>query len=126
MKNLSLIQQNYIEAIYDLCKEHGHAHTKSIAEKLEIRMASATEAVQMLSAAGFVNYNKRQAVTLTEKGNNLALELEGRHAILSEFFKLIGSPTESAEDAACKVEHHIDSEITSLLKKHIEECKKKN
>ena len=124
MTSLSLVQQNYIETIHHLCEIHGHAHTKAIAEELNIRMASATEAVQTLSAAGYVNYSKRQAITLTEQGEVLAAELQKRHAILAAFFKMIGSPDDVAEDAACRVEHNIDSDIALLIEKHMEKISK--
>ena len=119
MNTLSLIQQNYIEAIYHLCNIHGHAHTKAIAEELNIRMASATEVIQTLSLAGYVNYSKRQAITLTDTGTKLAIELERRHGILAAFFKEIGCSVDVAEKTACKVEHHIDSETALLIEKYM-------
>jgi len=119
MNTLSLVQQNYIETIHHLCKVHGHAHTKAISEELNIRMASATEVVQTLSLAGYVNYSKRRAITLTEKGTQLALELEKRHEILAAFFKEIGCSANIAENTACRVEHHINTEIALLIEKYM-------
>ena len=124
MAHLSLVQQNYIETIYQLCEEHGHAHMKAIAEALKIQMASATEAVQALSASGYVNYSKRQAITLTESGNRLAGELQKKHRILSHFFQKIGCNLESAEETACQVEHHIDANIANLIEKHLDSLDK--
>ena len=121
MTPLSLVQQNYIETIYSLCMEHGHAHTKDIAEALHIRMASATEVMQALSASGYINYNKRRAVTLTDKGLEIARELHRRHSILADFFRMIGCPEDLAEEAACKVEHNIDGNIAAMIEKHIQE-----
>lgn len=120
MVPLSLVQQNYIETIYQLCEEHGHAHMKAIAEALHIQMASATEAVQTLSLAGYVNYSKRQAITLTDNGIQLALELQKKHKVLSEFFQRIGCTLKSAEETACQVEHHIDNDIANLIEKHLD------
>ena len=119
MLSLSLIQQNYVETIHHLCEVHGHAHTKAIADALNIRMASATEAVQSLSLAGYVNYSKRQAITLTDIGNEVAVELKKRHDILAQFFVEIGCTLDVAEETACKVEHHIDSDIAQLIEKHM-------
>jgi DtxR family Mn-dependent transcriptional regulator len=101
--------------------EHGHAHTKDIAEALDIKMASATEVMQTLSASGYINYNKRRAVTMTDKGLKIARELHRRHSILADFFKMIGCSPDLAEEAACKVEHNIDGEIAALIEKHIRE-----
>jgi len=120
MEKLSLVQQNYIETIHHLCEIHGHAHTKAIAGELKIRMASATEVVQHLASAGYLHYNKRQAITLTSKGNTIAKELKRRHQILADFFRLIGCDSKVAEKAACKVEHNIDSDIAELIEKHID------
>jgi DtxR family Mn-dependent transcriptional regulator len=123
MSSLSLVQQNYIEAIHHLCEIHGHAHTKAIAEELKIRMASATEVVQTLAVAGYLNYSKREAITLTSKGSRLAKELKKRHEVLADFFRMIGCDSDVAEKAACKVEHNIDSDIADLIEKHIRKLK---
>ena len=117
MSSLSLPLQNYIETIHELCLIHEHAHTKAIAEKLNVKMASVTEAVLSLSAQGLVHYNTRQPVTLTEEGKKLAERLHHRHKVLANFFSLIGCENETAETTACKVEHNIDDEVTSLIEK---------
>lgn len=126
MGSLSLVQQNYIETIHHLCEVHGHAHTKAIATELNIRMASATEVIQTLAGVGYLNYNKRGPVTLTQKGIKLAQDLEKRHGILAEFFRIIGCDQDVAEEAACKVEHNIDSDIATLIDKHIKKLSKKS
>lgn len=115
MSKLSLKQQNYIETIYELCEKHEHAHTKAIAEKLNIKMASVTEAMVKLSSKNMVNYSPRHPVTLTEKGKELAEELHFRHEVLARFFSLIGCKTNEAEETACKVEHSINDNITKLI-----------
>jgi len=117
MSRLSLPQQNYIETIYALCLEHEHAHTKAIADKLDVKMASVTEAMLSLATQGLVNYHPRQPVTLTQSGMNVADKLHKRHRILADFFVLIGCNPESAEKTACKVEHNIDDDITILIEK---------
>jgi len=117
MSSLSLPQQNYIETIHELCLVHEHAHTKAIAEKLNVRMASVTEAMLSLSAQGLVNYHARQPVTLTKEGMKVAEKLHRRHQILADFFSLIGCNSSSAEETACNVEHNIDDEVTELIEK---------
>ena len=117
MSSLSLPQQNYIETIYELCLVHEHAHTKAIAEKLNIRMASVTEAMLSLAAQGLVNYHARKPVTLTNAGMQVAEKLHKRHQILANFFSLIGCNTDTAEKTACRVEHSIDDDVTKLIEK---------
>jgi Mn-dependent DtxR family transcriptional regulator len=111
--------ESYIEVVYELCQEHKHAHTKSIAEKMNVKMSSAAEAIANLSSAGLVNYSIRKPVTLTEKGRLMAEHLQKKHRILEKFFTAIGCDSELAERTACKVEHIIDDKVADLIEKHL-------
>ena len=113
---LSLHQQQYIETIYGLCQEEGHAHSKDIATSLEIRMPSVTEALRMLSSMELINYKARQAVTLTDLGTQIGKELHKRHAVFASFFTdILGFDNDYAEKYACKIEHVIDDELRKRL-----------
>ena len=116
-RELSFRRQKYIETIHELCCEHGHAHTKSVAERLGIKMASVTEALRSLSEAGFINYRSREGVTLTAKGHLFAAELDERHSVLADFFhNILGSPKDLSEKLACRAEHSIDEDIRLRLR----------
>ena len=119
LPNISNQLQCYIEVIYDLCLEHQHAHIKSIAEKMNVKMSSVTEAVSNLAAAELVNYNPRKPITLTDSGLQIAEQLLSRHKILADFFSIIGCTTSLAEETACNVEHIIDDTITEKISMHI-------
>ena len=119
LQNISNQLQCYIEVIYDLCLEHQHAHIKSIAEKMEVKMSSVTEAVSNLASAGLVYYNPRKPITLTDSGLQIAEQLLSRHKILAEFFSMIGCTSILAEKTACNVEHIIDDSITEKISMHI-------
>ncbi len=113
---LTMNQQAYIETIHALCLEHHHAHTKAIAEKLGIKMASVTEAIRNLAEKKLVNYEVRKTITLTALGKRIAEELEKRHEILADFFhNILGCPKKRSEDIACKVEHVIDEALGKRL-----------
>ena len=113
---LSLVQQNYIETIYYLCSAHGHAHVKNIADKLNIKMASVTEAMQGLKSLGIVNYAARQNITLTAPGSRIAEELSLRHSTLASFYhEILGCSINKANEIACRVEHVIDPEYMERL-----------
>lgn len=116
MSQLSLPQQKYIETIYELCREHEHAHSKSIAEKLSVKMPSVTEALRTLSALGLVNYRVRKAITLTDAGIKVAKMLDSRHRNLASFFTdILGCEKSRAERFACDIEHVIDCELNCRL-----------
>ena len=67
-KNISLKQQIYLETIYDLSEGEGHAHVKSIAERLSIRMPSVTEVMHKLAEKKLINYDVRKNISLTIEG----------------------------------------------------------
>lgn len=117
-EELTLHQQKYIEAIYELSLlgKHPHAHTKDIAEKLDIKMPSVTEALRNLQNLELINYKARKAVTLTNKGTRIGKELTKRHKAFFEFFTdLLGVDEKHSNDVACKVEHVIDKDIRERL-----------
>jgi DtxR family Mn-dependent transcriptional regulator len=116
LKKISLKQQIYLETIYDLSRSHGHAHVKGIAERLNNRMPSVTEAMRKLAAMGLVNYDVRKNISLTEKGMSIATELDKRHSVLADFYgEILGCNHAKAEEIACKVEHVVDAAFCDRL-----------
>jgi len=113
---LTVPQQEYIETIYLLCSNHEHAHTKDIAEILNVSMPSVADALQTLAKSDLINYQTRQPVTLTEKGETIAKNLNDRHKALSDFFKdALGFDKEYSEKTACNIEHVVDEEFKSRI-----------
>ena len=126
-QEISLGKQEYIETIHELCNgAMGRGvGTKAIADKLGVKMPSVTQALRRLSDAGLINYSPRTAVTLTDSGATLALELHRRHEILEEFFNSIGCPSEKAAKIACLVEHDIDMDVAlkiKMISSHLHVC----
>jgi len=115
-KQLSLKQQVYLETIYDLSRSEGHAHVKSIAERLSIRMPSVTEVMHKLAEKKLINYDVRKNISLSIEGERIAKELDKRHSVLADFFaKILGCPASKAQSIACKVEHVVDSDFCDRL-----------
>lgn len=129
-KILTIQQQNYLETVYDLSLEAGHTHVKDIAAKLSKSMPSVTEAMRKLAKKGYVNYDIRRNITLTELGIKIGKELAERHNILADFYsKILGCPYARAQKIACKVEHVVDKKFCSRLAgfaKFILSCEKEN
>ena len=118
VSSLSLHQQRYIETIFELCieHEHDHAHSKAIAEKLNIKMPSVTEALRTLSGLGLINYQVRKAITLTDRGNQIAETLDRRHKNLASFFiGILGCDSVRANHFACDIEHVIDGDLSNRI-----------
>jgi DtxR family Mn-dependent transcriptional regulator len=111
--------EEYVELIYILEQEHGHAHTGTIAAEMDIKAPSVTEMLQKLEKEGLVEYQGYMGATLTEKGKKTALALMEKHRIIQEFLELIGIDTTTAERDACQIEHHVSTGSVRRLEKFV-------
>ncbi len=120
---LSLKKEKYIETIYSLSEKdpHGHAHAKAIAENMEISMPSVSDALKNLSDLKLINYQVRKAITLTDLGNKIAVDLLNKENILLDFLvNILDLSTKEAESIACKMEHIVDCSFADRLSLFIE------
>ncbi len=102
LKDLSLPQQNYVEAISDLIENHGHAHTTEIAKLLKIKKPSVTEAISRLVEIGVVQ--------------KLGNELMHRHKTLQEFMRdVLEMDPKEADETACRIEHSASPKFIKRL-----------
>ena len=108
---LSESLEDYLEAISELIAIEGHAHTKEIAEKLNVKMPSVTAALRQLDKMGCIVYNTHYPVQLTAVGKEIADQVVRRHRILKKFFgDILGLDPEKASETACRLEHAVDEE----------------
>ncbi|MFW6254842.1 MAG: DtxR family transcriptional regulator [Chitinivibrionales bacterium] len=113
--------EDYLEVILHIITERTVARSMDIAEKLNVRRPTVTVALRSLAEKGLIHYEPRSFVTLTEKGKEVARCIDKRHHVLRDTFtEVFGLDSEVAEDAACKMEHGMSSEVcrqmTSLLR----------
>ena len=102
--------ENYLETIYLLEKEHGHAHIKDIADTIKIKMPSVTQALKKLKREKLLKLEHYGPVALTKKGSVLAGQIFSRHKTIKDFLYLVlGTDEASAEEDACKIEHIISA-----------------
>jgi len=113
---LSASQEDYLEAIFFLSREGGSARPKDIAERMKVRAASVTGALKALAEKGMVNYAPYAAVTLTDKGREIAGRIAVKHEALLHFFtQVLGVDSAEAEEFACTMEHTIPDHILQRL-----------
>ncbi|MFV0435918.1 MAG: metal-dependent transcriptional regulator [Desulfopila sp.] len=114
--SLSASLEDYIEAIYHIIDEKLVARSKEIAARLQVSRASVTEALRALSHKGLINYEPYEAITMTEKGREVAKDVIYRHESLKRFFvEVLALDNAIAEDGACKIEHSAPPEIISRM-----------
>ncbi|RZN62968.1 metal-dependent transcriptional regulator [Methanonatronarchaeum sp. AMET6-2] len=111
--------EDYLEAISKALEENEKARTNEIALELEVSASSVTEMLQKLDEKGYINYQKYQGVTLTEKGREIADDVIETHEAIKRLFIMLGVPPKKAERDACKVEHHLSDETIIRLKKFV-------
>ena len=111
MNQLSESLEDYLEAIAELIAVEGHAHTKEIAEKLNVKMPSVTGALRQLEKMNYIVYNTHYPVSLTSEGKAVADEVIRRHQVLMRFFAgILGLSLEKASETACRLEHVVDKD----------------
>jgi DtxR family Mn-dependent transcriptional regulator len=92
--------------------EKGAARPKDIADRLSVKAASVTGALQMLAKKELVNYAPYDVVTLTTAGKRIAKKIASKHEALLRFFhNVLDIPRDDADDFACKMEHVIPDHV---------------
>ena len=112
--------EQYIETIYEIVKKKGYARVKDVSELLGVGFSAVSEMFNKLSEKGYINYEKHGGVTLTKKGEKLAINLSKKHKVLRDFFIILGIDEEVADEDACEIEHVVKQETMDRLTKFVE------
>lgn len=108
--------EDYLEAIFNLCRFDSAARSRDIAESMNVHKSTVTAALKSLGQMNLINYAPYEAVTLTPEGRRVAEDVAMRHAALKDFFTNVLSVDEQmAETAACGMEHAVPREIVDKL-----------
>lgn len=112
--------EEYIETIYEIAKKKGYARVTDVSKFLNVGLSAVSEMFKKLKEGNYVNYEKYGGVTLTKKGEKLAISLEKKHTVLREFLIILGLDEKSADEDACKIEHVVKPETINRLTKFVE------
>jgi Mn-dependent DtxR family transcriptional regulator len=107
--------EDYLERIHELIEEKGYARVVDIAESLQVRQASVTSMVQKLGEQGYLNYEKYRGLMLTDKGREVACNIQKRHEILARFFSQFGLDAETQLRDIEGIEHHLSPATMECL-----------
>ena len=118
MEKLSVSLEDYIEEIYNQILKNGNAKVTAIADKLNVKKASVTGALNVLSEKKLINYAPYSPITLTAKGEKIAKNILLKHEKLSEFFmEVLGLERQEAVETACKMEHIVSDRLFNNMVK---------
>ncbi|MDR1208937.1 MAG: metal-dependent transcriptional regulator [Clostridiales bacterium] len=113
--------EDYLETIYSIINGKGAARVTDVAVSLGLTKLSANKAVGILRENGYVEREKYNGLSLTEKGLEIALSAAGRHAVLTRFLRDVLSVDESdAEEDAREIGHHLSAATMERLKGYLE------
>ena len=115
--NLTSQMEDYLEAIYHLCRDEGVARVKAIADRLEVTTPSVVGAIRKLKDRNLVIQEPYGYVRLTMEGEEIGGAISHNHEVLSDFLKdVLGLDHETASVDACKIEHAVSPETVSRLR----------
>jgi DtxR family Mn-dependent transcriptional regulator len=105
--------EDYLEAMWTLAGKHGCTTVTRLSDALGVSKPSVTAAIARLAGEGLVSHEKYGSVTLTARGGVVADDVWRRHQALRVFLMgVLGVSRDTAEEDACKLEHHL-SPVTS-------------
>lgn len=102
----SLVEENYLKAIFLLCNSEGEVSVNELSKHLDIKMPTVTSMVKKLSEKQLVNYQKYKPVKLTIKGKGEAAQIIRKHRLTEMFLvEVMGFGWEEVHDIAEQIEH---------------------
>ena len=109
--------EDYLETILLLYRKQGYVRSTDIANAMNYTKASISRAVKILKEADYIYMDPNKMIFLTEKGEKKALEIYERHEVISQFLmEVLGVDAETADHAACHMEHDVSDATFEGLK----------
>jgi len=118
---MSVAVENFIKVIYNN-KTQDNFDTKpsTIAKKLHISNAAATDMAKKLAEKGLLNYQKYKELELTEKGTKKALAVIRKHRLWESFlYKLFDMSLHEIHREAELLEHQTSDFLTEKINSYL-------
>ena len=113
--------EDYLETIFRLFSTKDSVRVRDIAEARGVRPGSVSPAMRRLDDLGLIRYERRESVSLTDRGIKAARSVYARHQILHRFFtSFLGLSEEIAERDACAMEHSLSRQAVDKLVRFLE------
>lgn len=112
-------EEMYLETIYLLKQKNPQLRSVDVANELGYSKPSICNAMKKLREKNYVSIDSSGIISLTEKGNKLALDIYERHHLLTAMFVHLGADTSVAEENACRIEHVISAELVEIIRNHL-------
>jgi DtxR family Mn-dependent transcriptional regulator len=115
---LSQATQDYLKHIFELTEAGAPASTNDLAKRLGVKPGSVTGMIQKMASSEppLVDYLKHQGVTLTQDGEQAALEVLRHHRLLESWLvQSLGYSWDEVHEEACRLEHVISEDFEARM-----------
>jgi len=117
--------EDYLKVIYFISKNKkgGWVSNLEISKILKVKPASVSEMLYKLREKDLIDWKPRKLLRLNSAGKDLALKTINNNLVLKEFFINILKITDldTIDKLCCKIEHHINTDISRALRELITE-----
>ncbi|ELY92634.1 metal-dependent transcriptional regulator [Natrialba taiwanensis] len=115
------VMEDYLTAIYKLQTETDEpVWTTDVADALAVTAPTVSSMFETLSDRGLITREKHRPVTLTERGETIALRIVRNHRLLETFLvERLGYEWHEVHEEADRLEHHLSDRLATQLWKFI-------
>jgi DtxR family Mn-dependent transcriptional regulator len=114
--DITATHQDYLKAIYLLESQGREATNSALAQYLGVAPGSATSMVKRLAEMGFIEYEPYRCARLTDRGEQIALEMVRHHRLIEQFLhEILEMPWHKVHAEAEKLEHVISEELEEAI-----------
>ena len=109
--------EDYAKAIFALERRHGGPVANSaLAERLAVSPGTVTAMLKRMQGMGLVSHELYHGVSLTPKGEQVALEVLRHHRLLEAYLvDVLGVPWDRVHDEAEVLEHYLSEELEQRI-----------
>ena len=111
--------EDYLEKVLMLSKQKANVRQTDICDATGYARPSVSVAIRKLASEGYLEISELGAITLTDKGHEIADKIYERHTVLTTLLIRLGVSRETASEDACRIEHAISDESFEAIKSHI-------
>lgn len=102
----SLVEENYLKALFTLSTDKGEVNVNDLSRHLDIKMPTVTSMMKKLSAKKLVHYESYKPLRLTEKGRKEAALIIRKHRLTEMYLvEKMGFGWEQVHQIAEQIEH---------------------
>lgn len=110
--------ENYLESILVLKNKDGHVRSIDVVNHMNVSKPTVSVVMKQFRENGYISMDDDGYITLTEKGEEIAVRTYERHTVIAEILMKLGVDEGTAYSDSCKIEHAISE--TSF--ERIKEC----